>query len=126
MRTKSTGHLFKRLIFIVAVFWLWTLSVSESVNGETYIQDRTGEKWNVSQAESIGFRPEKFQYGIGRHAFTPLEDSDLEPATSSIWKSSRVIGIVEGKEVHAYSVSKLSRHEIANTTLNLKPIVVGY
>ena len=45
--------------------------------GETYIVDRTGERWNVTQAKSLGFRPERFQYGIGRNAFIPLDDSLL-------------------------------------------------
>jgi len=35
-----------------------------------YIVDQTGERWDVTQAKSIGFDPQRFQYGIGREAFT--------------------------------------------------------
>ena len=35
-------------------------------DGKTFITDRTGEKWDVSQAANIGFDPRRFQYGIGR------------------------------------------------------------
>ena len=44
----------------------------------TYIVDRHGERWDVTQARSIGFMPERFQHGIGRNAFTPLDDSSLK------------------------------------------------
>ena len=42
---------------------------------KTFIEDQTGERWDVTQAKSIGFKPEGFQYGIGKTAFTPLDDS---------------------------------------------------
>jgi hypothetical protein len=37
-------------------------------NNRTYIYDRIGEEWDVSEAEKLGFKPDKFQYGIGRNA----------------------------------------------------------
>ena len=126
MRRTSTVCIFNLLVFAMVMVGLWTLFAAESGNSATYILDRTGEKWDISQAESIGFKPEKFQYGIGRYAFTPLEDASLKSATTSMPKSLRVIGVAAGNDAQAYSVSKLSRHETANTTLNSKPIVVGY
>lgn len=30
-------------------------------NGKTYIVDQRGERWDVTQAESLGFDPEGFQ-----------------------------------------------------------------
>ena len=33
-----------------------------------YITDLTGEKWEITQAVSLGFKPEGFNHGIGKHA----------------------------------------------------------
>jgi len=45
-------------------------------NGRTYLVDQTGERWDITQARSIGFEPRHFQFGIGRNAFRPLDESD--------------------------------------------------
>jgi hypothetical protein len=90
-----------------------------------YIVDKTGEKWDVTQAKSIGFDPHRFQYGIGKNAFTTLNDSHLKDKASSS-RDYRVIGIANSSESQAYSVSKLRSHEVANTTLGSRPIAVGY
>ena len=90
-----------------------------------YIVDKTGEKWDVTQAKSIGFDPHRFQYGIGKNAFTTLNDSHLKDKASSP-RDYRVIGIANSSESQAYSVSKLRSHEVANTTLGSRPIAVGY
>ena len=92
----------------------------------TYIVDRHGERWDVTQARSIGFMPERFQHGIGRNAFTPLDDSDLKDKPSEISKSLRVIGITDGKRANAYSVPRLWRHEVANSSIGEKPIAAAY
>jgi hypothetical protein len=44
------------------------LSFVTQEGDKTYIVDQTGERWDVTQAKLIGFRPERFQYGIGRNA----------------------------------------------------------
>jgi hypothetical protein len=93
---------------------------------QTYIVDRTGERWDVTQAITLGFKPEKFQYGIGRNAFNPLDDSNLSDDSGSVSSSQRVIGVSDGNTAQAYSVSKLSRHEVANSMLGDAPIAVGY
>ena len=90
-----------------------------------YIVDKTGEKWDVTQAKSIGFDPHRFQYGIGKNAFTTLNDSHLKDKASSS-RDYRVIGIANSSESQAYSFSKLRSHEVANTTLGSRPIAVGY
>jgi hypothetical protein len=95
-------------------------------NGRTYLVDRTGERWDITQARTIGFEPRHFQFGIGRNAFRPLDESDWPTGVEDIPEHLRVIGVADGNEAHAYSVSKLSRHETANTRLESKPIVVGY
>ncbi len=90
------------------------------------IIDRWGEHWDVMQARSIGFKPERFQYGIGRNAFETLDDTHLGNPQKDVSKRLRVIGVREGNQAQAYSVPRLVHHEIANTTLGSKPIAVGY
>jgi hypothetical protein len=92
----------------------------------TYIVDRHGERWDVTQARSIGFMPERFQHGIGRNAFTPLDDSYLKDKSRKASKSLRVIGISDGKQANAYSVEKLRRHEVANSSIGDKQIAAAY
>ncbi len=90
-----------------------------------FIQDQTGVEWDVTQAKSLGFKPENFQYGIGKYAFETLDDSHLRDATPSE-RNARVIGIAEGDRAQAYSVPKLRYHEIANTHLGDEALAVGY
>ena len=110
------------LIFVSISFASFVIRKEE----KTYIEDQTGERWDITQAKSIGFKPEGFQYGIGKTAFTPLDDSFLSDSSSLNFQNPRVIGISDGKEERAYSVPKLRYHEIANTQINDKMIAVGY
>ena len=95
-------------------------------NDKTYIQDTHGEKWDVTQALSLGFNPHEFQFGIGRNAIRPVDDSGLTANTEDTPKHLRVIGVTDGKAAHGYSVQKLVRHEIANTTLGNIDIAAAY
>ena len=120
---------FSFIIFLSVLFFMGPGTASSFVTkegGRSYIVDQRGEKWDVSQAESIGFKPENFQYGIGRNAFTPLDDSYLSDSVDSVPKSLRIIGVADGSQAQAYSVPKLRRHEVANTKIGSKPITVGY
>ncbi|UCD81070.1 MAG: DUF3179 domain-containing protein [Desulfobacterales bacterium] len=122
------------LYVIVLAMILFTMSVSvESAfsrsiqeNGKSYIVDLQGERWDVTQAKSIGFDPERFRHGIGRNAFTPLNESDLKDNSSNASNSLRVIGITDGKEAQAYSVPRLYRHEVANSLIGDQPIAAAY
>ncbi len=121
--------LIKIIAVIAGSYFFQSATVYSYVTSEgnkTYIVDRTGEKWDVTQAKSIGFDPHGFQYGIGRNAFATLDDSHLKDKVSFSSRDYRVIGIANSSEAQAYSVSKLRNHEIANTTLGSKPITVGY
>lgn len=95
-------------------------------NGNTYLVDQTGERWDITQAVSLGFEPRYFEFGIGRNAFRPLGDSDWSNDTDSNAGNFRVIGIADGDEAQAYSVPKLYYHEIANTESASGPIAAGY
>ena len=94
--------------------------------GQTFLVDRTGERWDITQAVSIGFDPDHFEFGIGRHAFKPLDDSDWEPGLKQNGSGMRVIGVAGNGDAHAYSVNKLRYHETANTILGSEAIVAGY
>ncbi len=101
-------------------------AVTGENDGKVYITDRTGEKWDISQAVNIGFSAKRFQHGIGRWAFKTLDDSHLGDDTKGAPGRLRVIGVAGETENQAYSVRKLSWHEIANTNIDGKPIAVGY
>jgi hypothetical protein len=126
--------LFKKILYLIIIPLLLgctevdTTAFSHVVKegDKTYIVDQTGHRWDVTQAESIGFKPEKFQYGMGKNYFVPLDDSYLSDDRSAVNQRLRVIGVEDGTHSQAYSVSKLSGHEISNSMLGKKPIAVGY
>jgi hypothetical protein len=126
MKVKTAFYLIISLIFIFLIGSNTSFSSVIRREDKTFIVDQTGERWDVSQAQPIGFNPDNFQFGIGRNAFIPLDDLDLTEDRSSISKGSRVIGVMVGRIAHAYSVSRLRHHEIANTHIGSKPIMVGY
>ena len=95
-------------------------------NGKSYIVDLHGERWDVTQAKSIGFDPARFRHGIGRNAFTPLDDSHLKENSPDVSNRTRVIGISDGKEARAYSIPRLYRHEVANSHIGDEPIAAAY
>ena len=94
--------------------------------GQTFLVDRTGERWDITQAVSIGFDPAHFEFGIGRHAFNPLDDTHWEPGLKQNGSGMRIIGVAGNGDAHAYSVNKLRYHETANTFLGSEAIVTGY
>lgn len=94
--------------------------------GRIFIQDRMGERWDVTRAETLGFHPEGFQFGIGRDAFIPLTDARVRKEGKGIPGRLRVIGVVQGEEKRAYSVPRLGGHEVANSTLGGNDIAVAY
>ncbi len=112
------------IICFIATGNAFSFVVKES--GKVYIVDQTGERWDVSQAESIGFQPEGFQYGMGRNYFKPLDDAHLSDETDNVSSNLRILGVADGHEAKAYSIPKLSRHEIANSKIGSEPIAVGY
>lgn len=104
----------------------FTFSRAIEENGKSYIVDLHGERWDVTQAKSIGFDPQFFRHGIGRNAFTPLDDTHLKNHSRDLSDRTRVIGISDGKEARAYSVPRLYRHEIANSHIGDQPIAAAY
>ena len=122
----------KLIVFSILLFGLLYLFLSAPAfsrvirdGDKTFIVDMHGERWDVTQALSIGFEPGRFRHGIGRNAFTPLDDSSMSEDTSNA-RNQRVIGVSDGKDANAYSVSKLYRHETANSFLGDAPITAAY
>jgi hypothetical protein len=131
LKSKYVGQYTAVLIlmtFVVSFAGIYSAAFSSVIEegGKTYIVDRTGERWNVTQAGSIGFSPERFQYGIGRNTIPPLDNSHFSVGPYRVPEGLRVIGVTEGPAVQAYSVPNLTRHEIANTEIGGKKIAVGY
>ena len=104
----------------------FTFSKVIQENGKSYIVDLHGERWDVTQAQSLGFDPRRFRHGIGRNAFTPLDDSQLKDKSPLVSSNTRVIGISDGKEARAYSVPRLYRHEVANSSIGDQAIAAAY
>ncbi len=103
-----------------------SLSRVDKEDGKTYLIDRTGERWDITQAVAIGFNPNSFEFGIGRNAILPLDDSSLRKDSTFGDTGARVIGVENGNDAHAYVVRRLIRHEIANTQLGENPIAAAY
>lgn len=129
-RFKSAGFFLVILLGLVAFCCPEVESVPRPPvimeRGKTFIVDRTGERWDITQARSLGFQLEHFEFGLGRDAFTPLDDSLLRKPPVAVSPDLRVIGVADGPQARAYSIPRLSRHEIANSSIGDKPIAVAY
>ncbi|MCP3901125.1 MAG: DUF3179 domain-containing protein [Desulfobacteraceae bacterium] len=116
------------IIITLSVFFSFTLAQAfvQYKDNKTFIIDQLGDKFDVTQAKALGFKPEKFQYGIGKTAFIPLDDSHIKKQPDLPSTNPRVIGIKNESETHAYSVDKLWRHEVANVNIGSKSITAAY
>jgi hypothetical protein len=135
MKTGKLKAILSKTPFVILPLLLGALYLSTHEIGSSavlkeaekiYIVDRTGERWDVTQAVSLGFNPEGFQFGLGRNAFTTLDDSLLTNDTSNISKNARVIGVTDGSTAKAYTISRLLGHEISNSSIGSEPVAVSY
>ncbi len=130
MKTRYRNRwlfLFVLFTFATAVLVSQSSGTAAVREGEkVYIVDQTGERWDITQAVSIGFDARYFEFGIGRNAFNPLDGSNWKSTPEDKYNQMRVIGVTGNGEAHAYSVAKLWSHETANTYLGTQPIVAGY
>lgn len=125
---KTIAVLVMATLFFVVGFQKEPMAPVSSVAASEgfFITDQKGEKWNVTQAVSLGFDPKGFQFGIGRNAIVPLDNEALKAPPEELESSERVIGINRGGEAHAYRVRRLNMHEVANTTLGDTAIAAAY
>jgi len=118
------------LPLILVLFYFATHETGSSVvlkDAESiYIVDRTGERWDVTQAVSLGFDPDGFEFGLGKDAFSPLDDSLLTEDTSDVSNNMRVIGVTDGSSAQAYAIERLWRHEVSNSNIGNDPVAVSY
>lgn len=127
MRPLIKAAVFPLLILSLGLGIAFNANAIVVRDGDTvYIVDRTGERWDINQAMSIGFEPSGFQYGIGRDSIRPLDATSLDDNVPGVDSQTRVIGVENGPDAHAYVVRKLTRHEIANTHLGEVPIAAAY
>jgi len=135
MHNRTLKALFSKIPFILLPLLLGVLYFATHETGSSivikeaekiYIVDRTGERWDVTQAVSLGFDPKGFEFGLGKHAFTPLDDSLLSEDTSTVSRRARVIGVADGSRAQAYTISKLMQHEVSNSTIGNDPVAVSY
>ncbi|MBT8321383.1 MAG: DUF3179 domain-containing protein [Eudoraea sp.] len=85
-----------------------------------------GQHFNIS---GYSLKDEQFHYGIGREAFPALLKPEFIPVREAdkVWAdSTRFLLAYAGKEVKAYSVPDLIRHEVVNDELNGQPIMAVY
>ena len=94
--------------------------------GQTFLVDMTGARWDISQAVSIGFDPVKFQFGLGKDAIKPLDDTNLEKSAQEVPPDLRILGVNRNNISKAYSIPKLSRNEIVNSSVKSVPIAAAY
>ncbi|MES0395949.1 MAG: hypothetical protein ABUK17_00245 [Syntrophobacteria bacterium] len=135
MRTGRLKTLLSSTPFVILPLLLGALYLSTHEIGASavlkeadkiYIVDRTGERWDVTQAVSLGFNPQGFDFGLGKNAFTPLDDSLLTKNTADVPSSARVIGVADGSDAKAYTISRLLGHEISNSSIGKEPVAVSY
>ena len=98
------------------------------VNGEKMLYGGENENQHFNISDYL-LKDEQFHYGIGREKFPAL----LSPSfisvreADSIWAdSTRFLLAYSGKDVKAYSIKDLTRHEVINDVLDGKPIMAAY
>jgi hypothetical protein len=121
-----------KISVVTILFFLLVVTISVSFagviqkNGKVFLRDRRGESWDISQAVSIGFDPYSFEFGLGKNAFKPLDDSHLRNASNTVPQRLRIIGVTGESGSKAFSVKKLGGHEIANSFVDDAPIAAAY
>lgn len=95
------------------------------------IVDRTGKKWDITHAVNhYGFKPERFQYGLGPEAIPPiLNPRHLEPGDAGYPQDNAttlVLGVAIGDDARAYPLNVMYRHEVVNERFGAQHLAVAY
>ena len=102
------------------------------IKGEkVFIRDKTGKEWDVTHAvRNYGFQADKFQFGLGPFAITPINNPKMlnpgDPGYPSDEADFLVIGTRINSDERAYPLSVLSRHENANEQFGDTHVAVAY
>jgi len=94
-------------------------------NNRTFIVDRAGERWNITTAvKEYGMDPKLFHFGLGREAFTPIQNPKVLSAPPS--GDPMIFGVVHKGEARAYDRASLTRHETAIDKLAGDRVLVAH
>lgn len=94
--------------------------------GHVYIVDPVGQRWEVSQAESMGFSPCKFSHRVGNDVSVSTDRASLSADAAEVTDDSRVMGVFSGGEARAYLVSSSRPHEVINDAIGGSAVAVVY
>jgi hypothetical protein len=102
-----------------------------SENDKIFIVDRTGKRWDVTHAENnYGLKAELFQFGLGPNAIQPILNpkfvSPGDPGYPASTQTFLVIGTALNNDPRAYSISDLTRHEVADERFDSTYVAVAY
>ncbi|GAA4966106.1 DUF3179 domain-containing (seleno)protein [Algibacter aquimarinus] len=98
------------------------------VNGKKMLYGGENKNQHFNITDYI-LEDEQFHYGIGREKFPALLKPEFISVNeaSKVWAdSTRFLLAKSGKEVKAYSVKDLTKHEIVNDVLDGQPIMAAY
>ena len=79
--------------------------------------------------DNLNLKPSQFHYGLGREAFPALtkpEFESIEQADKNWTNNSRFLVAKKGKEVKAYAIQDLIRHEVVNDFIDGEPVFAVY
>jgi hypothetical protein len=97
----------------------------------TFIVDQTGKRWEISHAvRRYGFEPAKFQFGLGPNVIRPVLEPKMirpgQPGYPDAGSSLLVLGTSFEEDARAYSIRKLSFHEVADEKFDDVHVAVAY
>lgn len=123
----------RKIIHLQAILLLAAALAVSACNGgaeiapeDAYIIDRTGERWSLDQAVTLGYRPGGFEFGLGRNAIVPLSDDRVQENPQNAPDDLRVIGVVVEGVARAYAVAPLRRHEVVNSVIGDTAFAAAY
>ena len=98
--------------------------------GQVFIVDRTGKRWEVGHARKYGLDPTQYQFGLGPYAIAPLNHPTfLFPGEPGFPGPSdmMVLGVDMNETIRAYPTwTRLVEFEVINENLGGGPVAVAF
>lgn len=94
---------------------------------EPEAEEEAVEETSDSDTPTTEFDPAGYNGNAGTN-FVVLDNPEMIPANEATWlmPDEIVLGVEQNGEVHAYPVSQMVYHHIANTTIGGEPYLVTY